>query len=77
VKVHAPAGPVAARLPPSIPVEPLDDRTCVVDVGSDSPHMLAVYLGMLDFDFEVGEPPELVEHLRRLAGRYERATSLA
>jgi predicted DNA-binding transcriptional regulator YafY len=74
VTVLAPAETVRARLPPAIPVEPLDERRCVVDVGSDSPHMLAVYLGLLDADFEVTEPAELVEHLRRLVVRYDRAT---
>jgi predicted DNA-binding transcriptional regulator YafY len=77
VKVHAPAHVVAARLPAAIPIEPVDDHTCLVDVGSDSPHMLAVYLGMMDVDFEVGEPPELVDHLRRLVDRYEQATRAA
>jgi predicted DNA-binding transcriptional regulator YafY len=73
VKVRAPAALVAARLPPAVAVEPVDEHTCMVDAGSDTPQMLAVYLGMLDLDFEVGEPPELVEQLRRLADRYRRA----
>jgi len=30
---------------------------------------------MLGADFEVSEPPELVDHLRALAERYRRATS--
>ena len=30
-------------------------------------------LAMLDVDFEVHEPPELIERLRLLAGRFERA----
>ena len=34
---------------------------------------VAVYLGLLDADFEVSEPPELVERLRLLVGRYQRA----
>jgi hypothetical protein len=54
-------------------VEAVDERTCVAEVGSDTPRMLAVYLGMLDADFEVGEAPELVEHLRTLADRYRHA----
>jgi hypothetical protein len=29
---------------------------------------------MLGVDFEVHEPPELVEHLQTLAGRLDRAT---
>ncbi len=74
VTVHAPAARLAARLPPAIGVEAVDERTSVVSVGSDTPGMLAVYLGMLDADFEVVEPPELVEQLRTLADRYRRAT---
>jgi predicted DNA-binding transcriptional regulator YafY len=76
-RVLAPAAAVAARLPPAIPVEPIDEHTCAVEVGSDTPHMLAVYLGMMDADFEVADPPELVHHLRRLVDRYERATRRA
>jgi predicted DNA-binding transcriptional regulator YafY len=77
VRVHAPAELVAARLPPAVLVEPVDEQSCIVDAGSDTPRMLALYLGMLDLDFEVDEPPELVEHLRALADRYRRATSRA
>jgi predicted DNA-binding transcriptional regulator YafY len=73
VKVHAAAEAVAGRLPPAVVVEAVDQHTCFVDVGSDSPEMLALYLGMLDADFEVGDSPELVERLRALAGRYRRA----
>jgi predicted DNA-binding transcriptional regulator YafY len=76
VKVRAPADVLVARLPFAIGVvEPIDERTCWFTCGSDTPHMLAAYLGMLDFDFEVGEPPELVEELRRLSERYARAVS--
>jgi predicted DNA-binding transcriptional regulator YafY len=73
VTVRAPAALVAARLPPAVVVDAVDERTCVAEVGSDTPRMLAVYLGMLDADFEVGEAPELVEHLRTLADRYRHA----
>ena len=73
VRVHAPAAQVAARLPPAVLVEVVDERTCIIEVGSDTPQMLAVYLGMLDVDFEVDEPRELVEQLGALADRYRRA----
>jgi predicted DNA-binding transcriptional regulator YafY len=73
VTVHAPATAVAGRLPPAVLVEAVDEHTCIVSVGSDTPQMLAVYLGMLDVDFEVGEAPELVAQLRTLADRYLRA----
>jgi predicted DNA-binding transcriptional regulator YafY len=73
VRVHAPATAVAARVPPAVLVEAVDDRSCIVSAGSDTPHMLALYLGMLDADFEVEDPPELVERLLKLADRYRRA----
>lgn len=72
-RVHASAKEVAARLPSAVSVEAVDERTCFVDVGSDSASMLAVWLGMLDADFEVDDCPELADHLRKLAGRYSRA----
>jgi predicted DNA-binding transcriptional regulator YafY len=73
VRVHAPAALIAGRLPPAVLVEAVDEHTCIVNVGSDTPQMLAVHLGMLDVDFEAVEPPELVEQLRTLADRYRRA----
>src|SRR5262249_32018478 len=73
VTVHAPAAAVAARLPAAVLVEAVDERTCVASVGSDSPRQLAVWLGLLDADFEVTGCPELADHLRVLVGRYARA----
>src|SRR5487761_1167487 len=77
VTVHVPADVVIQQLPPAITVEPVDAHTCVVSVGSDTPQTLAAYLGMCDADFEVSEPPELVEHIRTLARRYKRAIAKA
>lgn len=74
VTVHAPADVVAGRLPPAVGIEAVDESTCVLDVGADTPHMLALYLGMLDVDFEVSGSPDLVEHLRTIADRYLRST---
>lgn len=71
VTVRAGAPVVAEKINPAVgTVEPLDEHTCVLHTGADSIGTLAVYLGLLDQDFEVTEPPELVEHLRRLARRY-------
>jgi predicted DNA-binding transcriptional regulator YafY len=74
------AGDLISRLPPAITVEPIDENTCRVRVGSDSPQMLAFYLGMLGVDFQIENPgahPDLVRHLGRLAGRYDRAARAA
>jgi len=76
VKVHASAAALVARLPFAIGVvEPIDGATCWLTCGSDSPYLLATYLGLLDLDFEVHDPPELVHALGRLAARYARAAS--
>jgi predicted DNA-binding transcriptional regulator YafY len=75
VTVHAPAEQVRRRVPPAAGVvEAVGEGTCLLRTGADTLETLAVYLGMLGADFEVGEPPELVAHLRDLADRYRRAT---
>jgi predicted DNA-binding transcriptional regulator YafY len=73
VIVHAPAAYVRGRLPIPIEVETLGEDRCAFEPGSDYPEMLALYLGMLDADFEIVDSPELVDALRKLAGRYQRA----
>ncbi len=76
VTVHASAETIAERIGPWVgTVEAVDDDTCILDTGADSLEMLAVYLGMLGADFAVSGPPELVAHLRVLAGRYGRSSS--
>ncbi|GAA0965832.1 WYL domain-containing protein [Acrocarpospora macrocephala] len=75
VVVHAPAEVVTERVNPAVGVvEALDEHTCVLHTGADSLNTLAVYLGMLDLDFEVTEPPELIDHIRDLTARYARST---
>jgi predicted DNA-binding transcriptional regulator YafY len=75
VTVDAPAAVIAERVPRDVVVEPVDDNTCVLEVGAGSVEMLAMYLGMLEADFTVTEPAELVERLRLLARRFGRAVS--
>ena len=78
VTVHAPAAVIAEQINPAVgTVEPVDDQTCVLETGSDSLSNLAVHLGLLEADFTVTEPPELVEHLRELGRRYARAAGPA
>lgn len=72
VLVHAPAQEVAAKVPEAA-VEAVDEGRCVLSVGADTPGLLAVYLGMLEADFEVTGPPELVERVGALADRFARA----
>ncbi|HEX5882786.1 MAG TPA: YafY family protein, partial [Actinomycetota bacterium] len=75
VRVHAPAGQIRRQVPAAAGVvEAVDAGTCLLHTGADTLQTLAVYLGMLGADFQVDAPPELVAHLRDLAGRYRRAT---
>jgi predicted DNA-binding transcriptional regulator YafY len=73
VIVHAPAAYVRGRLPVPGTVEPLGADQCAFEPGSDHPEMLALYLGMLDADFTIVDSPELVDALRKLTRRYQRA----
>jgi predicted DNA-binding transcriptional regulator YafY len=74
ITVHAPADVVTARIHPAVgTVEAIDDHTCVLATGADSLDTVAVYLGLLDADFDVTATPELAARLRVLADRYLRA----
>jgi len=73
VIVQAPAAYVRDRLPIPVEVESLGDDRCAFEPGSDYPEMLALYLGLLDADFTIVDSPELVDALRKLTRRYQRA----
>jgi predicted DNA-binding transcriptional regulator YafY len=74
VRVHAPVEEVRrATTASSVTVEPVDDATCLLLTGSDSLYALALHLGLLGWDFEVLDPPELKEALATLAARFTSA----
>ncbi len=74
VTVHAPARVVSEKLSGVAGrIEELDAERCLVHAGADSLEALAFYLAWLGFEFEVHEPRELIEHLRRLSERLARA----
>jgi hypothetical protein len=54
-------------------VEMTDDEHSVLVTGADSLATIAAYVGMLDLDFHILEPAELVDHVRKLGERYVRA----
>jgi predicted DNA-binding transcriptional regulator YafY len=75
VTLFAPLEEVAERsLFTGSAVEAIDERTCVLRTSDDSLDWLAVRVGMVGVDFEVHEPPELIERMRELAARFDRAT---
>lgn len=58
-------------------IEPVDEHSCTLTMGADSMHLLAVFAGMLDVDFEVVGPPELRDRLGKLGERDLRAADRA
>ncbi len=73
VRLHASAAYVRERMPIAVSVQAEGEDRCVVEVGSDTPQMLTLYLGLLDVDFEVLDAPELSHHLVSMADRFRRA----
>jgi predicted DNA-binding transcriptional regulator YafY len=72
--LHAAAEELRGRVPAHWgALEPVDDRTCEYRTGDDDLTWLAQRVSMLPVEFEVHEPPELIERLRALAARLERA----
>jgi hypothetical protein len=76
VVVHASAAVITERVPRGIVVEPVDDDTCLVHAKANTIEMLALYLGVLDADLTLTEPPELVARLNRLSIRFSGAVQL-
>jgi predicted DNA-binding transcriptional regulator YafY len=75
VTLRAAADEIARRAPAHWgTITPIDAHTCEYRTGDDDLGWLALRVAMLGVDFEVLEPPELVEHLRALAERLQRAT---
>ncbi|NRQ34850.1 YafY family transcriptional regulator [Nonomuraea sp. NN258] len=68
--LHAPAEWVAARLGDAAgELEPIDAGTCRLSGQSDTLEWLAFRLLALGCEFEVHQPPELVDYLREMAAR--------
>jgi predicted DNA-binding transcriptional regulator YafY len=73
VLVHAPAAKVAAKIRIPVDVEVVDESTCQVELGSNDPDRLALWMAQLDFDIEVIDGQELAVAFDRLAARFRRA----
>jgi len=78
VTVRAAAEEIASRVPTYWgEIEPIDAHSCRYRTGDDDLRWLALRVAMLGVDFEVQEPPELVEHLRALSVRLGNAIGSA
>ena len=75
IVLRAPLADVKPRVPQTVgTLEPIDDDSALLLTGSDWLGGLAVYVANIGVDFEVLEPPELIEEVRRLAERFGRAS---
>jgi predicted DNA-binding transcriptional regulator YafY len=76
-RLHVPAEVAAERIPPTAGVvEAVDERSCLLHAGSSSLEELAVWIGLIGFDFDVVAPAELGEVIVTLAGRLGRVRLL-
>ncbi|MFJ6607539.1 helix-turn-helix transcriptional regulator [Streptomyces lydicus] len=74
VLLHASVEEAAAHISPSAGVlEAVDEGRCLLRTGAHTLEMMVVHLVMTGFDFEVREPPELVDRLREIRDRLSRA----
>jgi predicted DNA-binding transcriptional regulator YafY len=76
IRIHASVDQVRTQLPLAVSVSPDGPDSCIIQVGSDTPHQLALYIGLLDADFDILDPPDLAEAFVRLAERYQRAAKV-
>lgn len=73
--LRLPADAAAARLGTGAgDFEPIDATGCRYRSRPDTLEWIVSRLLLLDCDFEVHEPPELITYLRRVAARVDRAT---
>ncbi|WP_380169658.1 helix-turn-helix transcriptional regulator [Jannaschia sp. R86511] len=72
VLVHASAAAVAAKIPVPVDIEEVDESSCRVELGSDDPDQLALWMTQLDVDIEVIDGDELAVAFERLAARCRR-----
>jgi predicted DNA-binding transcriptional regulator YafY len=77
VLVDAPAAVVREQVGRWGTVEEVDDRRCLLRMKADSLDWPAMALGGLGADFTVLSPPELLDHVRRWARTFNRATGPA
>jgi len=76
VTLHAPVDEIAKRIPPAAGVlEAINEHSCLLNAGAHSLEGISFHLSMLGVDFEVHEPAELLEYMRRLSERLGRAVA--
>jgi predicted DNA-binding transcriptional regulator YafY len=75
VRLHAPLKELADKVrSPDAQLEEAGGNTCILRATGDSLEWLAAWMGWFGVDFEILEPPELIDYVRILAARMERST---
>jgi predicted DNA-binding transcriptional regulator YafY len=76
VTIEAAASVIESKMRPGEgTVEDVDDDRCLLRTQGDSLEWLAFMLLWFGVDFEVHEPPELVDHIAEVACRLGRSTT--
>jgi predicted DNA-binding transcriptional regulator YafY len=74
VLIRAPVAVIAEHLPPTVGVlEAADDASCLLTTGANSLDALVFHLALLDADFTILTPPELIERAQAIATRLHRS----
>jgi predicted DNA-binding transcriptional regulator YafY len=78
ITLHAPVETVAPRIPAGAGVlEAISADSCLLNTGAHSLEGLTIHLSMLNVDFDVHEPEELIAYVQRLSERLSRAANSA
>ena len=73
VRYQAPVEAIERIFPAaSVDVEPDGPDACIVTTGADDPGRMVLYLALPNCDFEVLEPPEVIEAARTMGARLVR-----
>ena len=77
ITLYAPLEGLVKRIPPSAGVlEAIDQNSCLLQTGSYSVEGIAMHLSWLGVDFQVHEPAELIDYIRKLAVRFNASIAL-
>jgi predicted DNA-binding transcriptional regulator YafY len=76
VLLHAPVEAIAERIPATVAtLHAIDEHSCILETGAGSLDGLSIYLALIGCEFEVREPPELIERIAQLAERFSRSSA--
>ncbi|WP_147918764.1 helix-turn-helix transcriptional regulator [Ruania zhangjianzhongii] len=75
--LHTSAAQATARISPTVGrIEAVGEATCLLRTGSHSLDEIAIYVALMDVDFDVLDPPELAERIQTVARRLTAVTHL-